>query len=375
MTVTIPLNYSWSHIDRFGSRGPALVDILRQAATDLAALKTRCDTSMQTKLDAVIARQTALRTAVDALVAQYNLHIAGAGTHIAADVDNLIAAPVATDVTVDILALLNDEVTQYEAHRVLTAGGVHGAADATNVITATSPATTEAEAAALGADLYTQYEAHRVLTAGAVHGAADNTNTIASASPTDWDSLVTFCNEFKNTTAYEQHRILTAGGVHGAADATNVVTAADSGTQITALYLEVNEFQTDLNAHIAHLGVHPTAGVANATAAATTEATAVALINGLKATLNTHIASADDHLDADATTTPVAGTATEYEDIIAVVAEYRAAYDAHRVLGPALHLKADATNTGVAVGAGGDVAALGTGAAVTIGLVNGSTET
>jgi hypothetical protein len=350
MSVTIPPNYSWSHIDRFGSRGPALVEILEQLVTDLDANATRV---------------AAVQAKLDSLITNYTGHLASAGVHQEADVTNTIAAPVATDVTVDILALLNDEVTSYEAHRVNVTGGIHGAADATNVITATAPATDETEAAALGADLYTQYEAHRVLTAAAVHANPDNTNTIASASPTDWDSLITFCNEFKNTTGFNDHIALTAGPVHGADGSADAVTAADSGAQKTALELEINEFKTDLNAHIASAYVHPNPGTANATAAATTEATSVALINGLKATLNTHIAAATDHQDADTTTTPVAGTATEYEDIIAVVAEWRAAYDAHRVI-TAVHSKADAANAETV---------LGTGGAPTVGLVFGSVPT
>lgn len=128
-----------------------------------------------------------------------------------------------------ILALLNDAVTQYEAHRVTVSPAVHGAADATNVVTAQFPATTEAEAVALANDLKTQYEAHRILTAGSVHGAADNTNTIASADATNWATVLTLVNEFKNTTAYEAHRILTAGSVHGVADAVNAIAADDAG--------------------------------------------------------------------------------------------------------------------------------------------------
>ncbi|MCK5019283.1 MAG: hypothetical protein KAS32_19645 [Candidatus Peribacteraceae bacterium] len=370
MTVTV-------YTDSFhGGRGhktsdsPDLAEAVRAAATDLAALSARTDTSMQTKLDATIARQTALRTALDALVAKYNLHRGTAGVHLEADSTNTVAAPAATDITTDILLLLNDEVVQYELHRVNIAGGIHGAADATNDITATNPATDETEAAALGADLYTQYEAHRVFLGGGCHGAADNTNTIGSASPSDWDSLITFCNEFKNTTAYEQHRILTGGGEHGAADATSVVTAADSGVQKTALELQLNEFKTDVNAHIASAFIHPNAGAANGTAAATTEATSVALINGLKATVNTHMSAADDHLDADAVTAQVAGTATEYEDILAVAAEFLVSYDLHRVI-TTVHAKADAGNAGVVVGAGGDVAALGSGSAASITLVAG----
>jgi hypothetical protein len=368
MTVTVKEDSFHGGRGHTAADSPSVAEAVRAAATDLAALQTRGDSTMQAKVDALATQQTAIRTAVDALVGKYNLHIASAGTHIAADVDNTIAAPVATDVTVDILALVNDAYDSYEAHRVNITGGIHGAADTTNVVTATYPATTEAEAIALMNDIKAMYELHRVLIGGAEHGAADNTNTIVEADATDWDSCVTLANAFKNTTGFNAHIILTAGGVHGATGAVDAITAADCGVQITALYLEVNEFQTDVNAHIAHLGVHPTAGVANATAAATTEATAVALINGLKASFNTHIASADDHLDADATTTPVAGTATEYEDIIAVVAEWRAAYDGHRVL-TSLHNMADAINTGSVIGSGNDVSVLGTSGAVTITLV------
>ncbi len=54
-----------------------------------------------------------------------------------------------------------------------------------------------------------------------------------------------------------------------------------------------------------------------------------------------------------------------------VVAEFRASHDAHLAQGAALHHQVDGTNTGSAVGAGGDVAVLGTGAAVTPTLVAG----
>lgn len=349
-TVTIPTNYSMDHMHLYSSRGPSMKVVLHQLAADLAALNVR---------------QAAIRTAFDALITKYNLHLAAAGTHIAADVDNLVASAAATDPTADILTLVNACYTQYEAHRVNISGGIHGAADTTNIVTATAPATTEAEAIALMNDVKAQYEAHRILTAGSVHAGADATNTIASSDATDWDSLVTLANEFKNTTGFNAHIAVTPA-VHGADGSADAIAAANAGTQITALQTELGEIKTDVNAHIAHLGVHPTAGVANATAAATDEATAVALCNGLKASLNTHIASADDHLDADGTTTPVAGTASEYEDIIAVVVELRAAYNAHRILGPAIHPTADSTNTGSAIGAGGDVS---------IGIVAGSADT
>lgn len=133
-----------------------------------------------------------------------------------------------------ILTLLNAAVLAYEAHRVMIAGGVHGAVDATNVITVQSPATTEAEAVALANDLKTQYEAHRILTAGSVHGAADSTNTIAAATATNWATVLTLVNEFKNTTGFNDHIVLIAGAVHGVADTVNTITAADAGYPATA---------------------------------------------------------------------------------------------------------------------------------------------
>jgi hypothetical protein len=205
-------------------------------------------------------------------------------------------------------------------------------------------------------DIKAQYEAHRANTGGAYHTNPDATNTIAEADATDWDSLVTLANGYKNTTGFNAHIALTAGPTHGADGSADAITAADCGVQITALFLEINECQTDLNAHIAHLGAHPQAGVADATAAATTEATAVALINSLKASANTHFASADDHLDAD--TTAIAGAdTTEYEDILPLVAEFRTAYGLH-ALKTSYHTKADPN-------------VLGTGGAVTIGLLKG----
>lgn len=345
MTVTIKREFlsGGSGLTPLGHGTPSVTDALRQVADDLGAVNTR---------------QKSLQAKLDTFIAAYNAHRGVAGVHTAADVDNQIAAPVATDVIADILTLLNDAVAKFELHRVNISGGIHGLAD-TNAITATYPATDLTEAVALALDLRTLYEAHRVLTAGSVHGGADSTNTIVTAAPSTWDEMITLCNEFKNTTGFNDHIALTAGPVHGADGSADAITAADSGVQKTALELEVNEFKTDLNAHIAHLGVHPTAGVANSTTAATTEATSVAMINGLKATINSHGTSADDHLDADAVA--VAGTATKYEDILPVVAEWKAAYEAHRVKA-AVHSSADAGNAETALGTGGEV---------TVGLLKG----
>lgn len=377
MTVTI--------YETFGSGGanvvpggaggtPTLAEALRQAATDLESLATRADTDLQAKVDELVTQVNAIRVAHDATVAKVNAHLASSGVHKAADDDNTIAAPAATDPTADILAIVNDAYDMYVLHIAMDAAGagVHpGGADTTNVVTATYPATTEAEAVALMNDIKAMYELHRANNGGAYHTNPDATNTIVEADATEWDDLVTLANAYKNTTGFNAHIALTAGPVHGADDSAHAITAADSGAQITALYLELNEFQTDYNAHVAHLGVHPNAGTADSTAAATTEATAVAILNALGAALNTHMDSASDHLDADAVTTQWSVVATEYEDVVAAAADYRTAYDAHRQQGAALHLQVDATNNPSVIGAGGDVVALGVGGAVAIGLVSG----
>jgi hypothetical protein len=43
----------------------------------------------------------------------------------------------------EMILLVNDLRTKYEAHRVLTAGGVHGGADSTNTISAAAVTTTD----------------------------------------------------------------------------------------------------------------------------------------------------------------------------------------------------------------------------------------
>lgn len=127
------------------------------------------------------------------------------------------------------ITLVNELKTDYEAHRILTAGSVHGAADTTNVVSA-SDATDLASALTLANEIKTDYEAHRVLTAGSVHGAADSTNAVTAADATTLATLITLVNDIR--TQYEAHRVLIAGGVHGAADNTNTVTATAVGANV-----------------------------------------------------------------------------------------------------------------------------------------------
>jgi hypothetical protein len=131
-------------------------------------------------------------------------------------------APASADLTA-LNTLLNEIKTDYEAHRVLTAGSVHGGADATNTITAANASDT-ATRIALANDLRAKINAHRILTGGGVHGAADTTNVITAPVATDDATALILALDLK--AKYNAHRILTAGSVHGAADSTNATTSA-----------------------------------------------------------------------------------------------------------------------------------------------------
>ena len=372
MTVTIYTHSFYGGRGHKTSDSPDFAEAFRAAATDLDALQARSDSAMQTQLDLVTARQTTLRTAVDALITQYNLHRGVAGVHKEADSVNTIVAPVATDLTADMLTIVNDAYDMYVLHIAMDAGGagVHpGGADTTNLITATYPATDYAEAAALMNDIKAKYEQHRANNGAAYHTNPDATNTIIEADATTWDTFITLANAFKNTTGWNAHVILTAGPTHGASDVAHVITAADCGVQVTAVYVELIEIKDDYSLHTASMGLHPNPGTVEGTADATDEATTIALVNALKATLNTNFADADVHMDADVLTV-IAADATGYEDTLPILAEIRADYTAH-IANTTVHAKADAVNVRTAVGAGGDVAALGTGSAVTLTLVSG----
>jgi len=310
---------------------------LRSIVGDLGALNTRV---------------AAVQTALDAFIAQYNLHRAASGVHVEADSANPITAPAATDPTVDILALVNDLHVQYLAHR-LNVTTCHGSVD-TNAVTATYPATDEAEAVALVNDLAIQYEAHRVDVSGApaVHGGADAANALSAPPSTDWDSVITLANDIK--AEYNLHHVYVVGSCHAGAGDPNTVTAADAGTELAILTTELNGIKTLYNLHTADLGVHPNPGAAEGTANMSDEATCFALANALKATLNIHFANAGAHLDADSVSSVTVAGATGYEDVVPLVVDIRAQYEAHRIIS-SVHSKADSAHAGTALGTGGAV--------------------
>lgn len=158
------------------------------------------------------------------------------------------------------ITLVNELKTDYEAHRVLTAGSVHGAADTTNTVTS-ADATDLASAQTLANEIKVDYEAHRILTAGSVHGAADTTNAVTAANATDLSTLITLVNDLR--TQYEAHRVFTTGGVHGAADTTNVVSASAVGSNVQVHVLTSAQIPSQTTAAI---GAVTTLGTVCATA-------------------------------------------------------------------------------------------------------------
>lgn len=117
--------------------------------------------------------------------------------------------------------------TQYTAHCASTVA--HTAADATNAVTAPT-ATNLATLIVLLNDIRTQYEAHRILTAGSVHGAADTVNIITQAAASDLPSCILLVNDIK--AAYNAH-CATAGPVHAAADVVNSLKSEAYGKVLT----------------------------------------------------------------------------------------------------------------------------------------------
>lgn len=113
------------------------------------------------------------------------------------------------------------------------------------------------------------------------------------------------------------------------------------GTKIDAIIAATNEMQ---NAQ-ASQGLLPhycradgTAAVAaalaalQALAAATTTPTAVAVANAIKTVHNAHLASTDAHVSADSTNTSSSSTATDEASAITLINELKADFNAHVVL-------------------------------------------
>jgi phage tail sheath protein FI len=148
-------------------------------------------------------------------------------------------------------ALTNEMVTDYEAHRILTAGSVHLAADTTNTMTSTTDISTLAGAIVQLNDLKTQYEAHRALLTA--HTNDDDVNTISASDATEIKSAITLANELRIDLAAHFIQLVDLGSnpvhgnpVHGAADTTQTIanSAVTTNYQIQVLDADSNLLET-----------------------------------------------------------------------------------------------------------------------------------
>ena len=207
-----------------------------------------------------------LKTLVNEIKTDYNLHLADTSVHGAADAINVCAVDavgtaavhLTDDVTHTIAAadatnlatlktLSTELKTDYNLHIADVTS--HGAADATNPCTADSMGT------------------------AAVHLIDDITHTVTSPDATTEATLRTLVNEIKSD--YNAH--LADTSVHGAADATNVVTSNPVGaaavhliddtasitspdaTNLATLKTLTAELRTDYATHLANTTVHKAA--------------------------------------------------------------------------------------------------------------------
>lgn len=329
-----------------GQGKPDLKTMLRQVCDDLAALSTR---------------NAGLQVAFDALVVKYNLHIGTSGVHKEEDLENTLAAPVATVIETDILALLNAAKAQHNLHIVMVGSSEHTGADVTNPITA-ADATDEATAATLYADIRTQVLAHFALIGATGHTAADDSHADPGAA-TDWDDMSAGAILFKSI--MNSHMGITNLDAHDSQDVTNTSTAADM-SDLASGYTLADELEADMTAHFANATAHTNADDETTVSFATpnSEGTLVAAVNLLKDAANDHFANLFDsgsdpiHGTADAVNVVVIADCTNTATAQTLINDIKAKWNLHlAVLALVVHGAADATNVIATADSGVQIAA------------------
>ena len=238
-------------------------------------------------LDTVVEASHDVRT-------KYEAHRASGTFHPSADSTNTVTD---TSVISDSYALLNELKTDYNAHRVLTAGSVHSGADSVNVVDVAN-ATTKATAIALANQLRSAMLAN-FANVTSHHIGADSVNIAvieavdALTSEATWSEIAALTDALR--TAYEAHRQATTG-IHGAADSTNTVSAAAVGAVQTSANSLLNELKTDFNAHIILMTSHVVKDDSMKVEAANASslATSITLAKELVDAYADHITSADE---------------------------------------------------------------------------------
>lgn len=193
---------------------------------------------------------------------------------------------------------------------IFTGNNPHKENDVANTVT-TGDAGNLDEVADLEKALNTAYVAH--IASGTYHIAADSTNTLTAT--TVYAKVKALVDNLR--TKYEAHRVYTTGTTHAGADSTNV-----AGVTVIS-----------------------------------TKATAITVLNDLKAVYNAHIINVSTcHGAADTTNTVILtdlGVSATWSEIQAMADSIRAKYEAHRVLtSGSVHGGADATNSATVAAVG-----------------------
>lgn len=181
------------------------------------------------------------------------------------------------------------------------------------------------------------------------HKANDTSDVVSSTDPADLDQVADL--EFDIGIKYAAH--LASTTYHLAADSVNTLTA-------TTVYAKVKALADDLKAkynlhHVIVTGspaIHAGAGDPNTVTAGavSSKATAITLLNDIRAMFNLHCANVTSCHGAADTTNPISAaalaTSATWAEIAARADALRTAYEAHRVLtGGSVHGSADGTNT------------------------------
>lgn len=116
--------------------------------------------------------------------------------------------------------------------------------------------------------------------------------------------------------------------------ANDTVATANSSSEATAIAL-ANALKAAYNRHVLDDYAHNTAlSAVVATADASSLATAITLANALKAAYNTHLAAASVHFNNDGTNTVAADDATDQTTINTLLNEMKGDYNAHVISAP-----------------------------------------
>lgn len=115
---------------------------------------------------------------------------------------------------------------------------------------------------------------------------------------------------------------------------TLLVAVADATTEATAVAL-TNQLKAYYNIHVADTLAHDSAvSAALATADATDEASAITLANAWKAAYNTHLSAANVHFTNDGTNTVTSVDATDTASLYTLANECKVDYNAHIISAP-----------------------------------------